>query len=321
MRVLVTGGAGFIGSNLVDRLLAEGHEVAVVDDLSSGDRENLAEAAGHAGFALHEMSVTDPELAGVVERFRPEVICHLAAQISVRRSVAEPVHDARVNVEGTVNLLEAARRAGTRKVVFASSVAVYGRPKVLPVPDGADTDPRSPYAAAKLSGEMYLATFSALYGLEYTTLVLSNVYGPRQSPEGEAGVVAIFTDALLSGKPTVVYGDGTQTRDYIYVDDVVDGFVRACGDRGNGRRFNLGTGVQTTDRELHSLVAAAAGAPDEPGYAPPRLGDLPAMAVDPAPAYEGLGWQPRTELAVGLKATVEWARRRRGETGGTSGAA
>jgi UDP-glucose 4-epimerase len=316
MRVLVTGGAGFIGSNLVDRLLADGHEVAVVDDLSSGDRRNLAAAAGHA--ELHEMSVVDPALTGVVERWRPEVVCHLAAQISVRKSVADPMHDAKVNVEGTVNVLEAARRAGTRKVVFASSVAVYGRPEVIPVPAGAATDPRSPYAASKLSGETYLATYQALYGLEYTTLVLSNVYGPRQSPEGEAGVVAIFTDALLAGRPTVVYGDGRQTRDYIFVEDVVDGFVRACGERGNGQRFNLGTGVQTTDRELHSMVAAAAGAPDEPGYAPPRLGDLPAMAVDPAPAMEGLGWQPRTELAVGLKATVEWARRRRQESGETS---
>jgi UDP-glucose 4-epimerase len=238
-------------------------------------------------------------------------VCHLAAQISVRRSVADPVHDARVNVEGTVNVLEAARLSGARKVVFASSVAVYGRPASIPVPGDAATDPRSPYAASKLSGETYLSTFSALYGLEYTTLVLSNVYGPRQSPEGEAGVVSIFTDALLTGTPTVVYGDGSQTRDYVFVDDVVDGFARACGPDGDRRRFNLGTGAQTTDRELHALVAAAAGAPDEPTLAPPRLGDLPAMAVDPAPAREGLGWHPRTDLPTGLKATVEWARRSR----------
>ncbi len=317
MRVLVTGGAGFIGSNLVDRLLADGHEVAVVHDKSSGGQENLAAVAAHDAFSLYEMGVAEPALAGVAEAWRPEVVCHLAAQISVRRSVAEPAHDARVNVEGTINVLEAARRAGVRKVVFASSVAVYGRPEVIPVPYGAATDPRSPYAASKLSGELYLSTYSALYGLEYTTLVLSNVYGPRQSPEGEAGVVSIFTDALLAGKPTVVYGDGGQTRDYIFVEDVVDAFARACGPRGNRERFNLGTGVQTTDRELHRLVAAAADAPDEPEFAPPRLGDLPAMAVDPAPALEGLGWQPRTELAVGLKATVEWARRRR-EAPGTA---
>jgi UDP-glucose 4-epimerase len=171
MRVLVTGGAGFIGSNLVDRLLADGHEVAVVDDMSSGDQGNLAAAAGHSGFSLYEMGVAEPALAGVAEAWRPEVVCHLAAQISVRKSVAEPALDARINVEGTINVLEAARRAGARKVVYASSVAVYGRPKQIPVPHGAATDPRSPYAASKLSGELYLATYNALYGLEYTTPV------------------------------------------------------------------------------------------------------------------------------------------------------
>ncbi|MFG1959083.1 NAD-dependent epimerase/dehydratase family protein [Nonomuraea sp. NPDC049028] len=310
MRVLVTGGAGFIGSNLVDRLLADGHDVAVVDDFSSGCRDNLADAATHDHFRLHEVDVRDPALIELAAELRPEVICHLAAQISVRKSVTDPVHDASVNVQGTASVLTAAQEASTRKVVFASSVAVYGRPATIPVPGDAATDPRSPYAASKLSGETYLATFKALYGIEYTTLVLSNVYGPRQSPEGEAGVVAIFTDGLLGGTPTVLYGDGTQTRDYIYVEDVVDGFVRACGAEGNGRRFNLGTGIQTTDRRLHALIADAADAQDKPGFAPPRVGDLPAMAVDPVPAYEGLGWQPRTDLATGLKNTVAWAARR-----------
>ncbi|GII58897.1 putative UDP-glucose 4-epimerase GalE1 [Planotetraspora thailandica] len=302
MRVLVTGGAGFIGSTLVDRLVTGGHEVAVVDDLSSGGNRN-PEAA------LHVLDVRDPGVGALAERWRPEVICHLAAQISVRKSVADPVRDAQVNVEGTANVLEAARRSGARKVVFASSVATYGRPAVIPVPGDAATDPRSPYAASKLSGEVYLAAYRGLYGLEYTTLVLSNVYGPRQSPDGEAGVVAIFTDALLAGRRTVLYGDGSQTRDYVYVDDVVDAFARACGERGDGRRFNIGTGVQTTDRRLHSLVAAAAGVPDEPAFEPPRLGDLPAMAVDPAPALEGLGWRPAHDLPSGLKATIEWAAR------------
>lgn len=311
MRVLVTGGAGFIGSNLVDRLLAEGHEVAVVDDLSSGGRDNLAQAAGTGRLRLHELDIRDPALVALAAELRPEVVCHLAAQISVRKSVADPVLDASLNVTGTAAVLTAAREGGARKVVFASSVAVYGRPQTIPVPAGAPTDPRSPYAASKLSGETYLAAFRGLYGMEYTTLVLANVYGPRQSPEGEAGVVSIFTDALLGGTPTVVYGDGTQTRDYVYVDDVVEGFVRACGSAGDGRRFNLGTGIQTTDRRLHSLIADAAGAPDKPGFAPPRPGDLPAMAVDPVPAYEGLGWEPRVDLSTGVKNTVEWARSRR----------
>ncbi|MER7504022.1 NAD-dependent epimerase/dehydratase family protein [Nonomuraea pusilla] len=310
MRVLVTGGAGFIGSNLVDRLLVEGHEVVAVDDLSSGSRDNLVEAARNDRFRLHELDIRDPALIGLVAELRPEVVCHLAAQISVRKSVADPVHDARLNVEGTASVLAAAHAGNTRKVVFASSVAVYGRPATIPVPGDAPTDPRSPYAASKLSAETYLATFRALYGIEYTTLVLANVYGPRQSPEGEAGVVSIFTDALLRGTPTVVYGDGTQTRDYVHVDDVVDGFVRACGSEGNGRRFNLGTGIQTTDRRLHTIIADAAGAADKPGFAQPRLGDLPAMAVDPVPAFEGLGWEPRTDLPTGVKQTVEWARSR-----------
>ncbi|YCK34621.1 NAD-dependent epimerase/dehydratase family protein [Actinomadura sp. ATCC 39365] len=310
MRVLVTGGAGFIGSNLVDRLLADGHEVVAVDDLSSGSRDNLVNAAESDRFSLHVLDVRDPAIIGLAAELRPEVICHLAAQISVRKSVADPVHDARLNVEGTASVLTAAKEGTTRKVVFASSVAVYGRPATIPVPGDAPTDPRSPYAASKLSAETYLATFRALYGLEYTTLVLSNVYGPRQSPDGEAGVVSIFTDALLNGTPTVLYGDGTQTRDYVYVDDVVDGFVRACGSEGNGRRFNLGTGIQTTDRRLHSLIADAAGAHDKPGFAPPRVGDLPAMAVDPVPAHEGLRWEPRTDLPTGVKSTVAWARSR-----------
>ncbi|MGI5273720.1 NAD-dependent epimerase/dehydratase family protein [Nonomuraea sp. CA-218870] len=310
MRVLVTGGAGFIGSNLVDRLLAEGHEVAVVDDLSSGDRDNLAEATGTGRLRLHEVDVRDPALVALAAELRPEVVCHLAAQVSVRRSVADPVADASLNVTGTAAVLAAAREGGARKVVFASSVAVYGRPQTIPVPGDAPTDPRSPYAASKLSGETYLSAFRGLYGMEYTTLVLANVYGPRQSPDGEAGVVSIFTDALLAGTPTVVYGDGTQTRDYVYVDDVVEGFVRACGSDGDGRRFNLGTGIQTTDRRLHTLIADAVGAPDKPGFAPPRPGDLPAMAVDPVPAYEGLGWEPRIDLPAGIKLTVEWARSR-----------
>ncbi len=201
MRLLVTGGAGFIGSHLVDRMLADGHEVVAVDDLSSGSRENLAGALQSDRFTLHELDIRDPALIRLTAELRPEVVFHLAAQISVRRSVADPVHDARINVEGTAATLVAAREGSARKVVFASSVATYGRPTTIPVPGDAATDPRSPYAASKLSAETYLATFRALHGIEYTTLVLSNVYGPRQSPEGEAGVVSIFTDAPARRHP------------------------------------------------------------------------------------------------------------------------
>lgn len=303
MRVLVTGAAGFIGSHLVDRLVADGHEVVGVDNMSTG--HNVPESA-----ELRRLDVADPALVTLAEQVRPDVICHLAAQVSVRASVADPAHDARVNVLGTVNALEAARVARARKVVFTSSCAVYGLPDVLPVPVDAALRPRSPYAASKVTGETYAEMYKALHGVEYTTLTLANVYGPRQSPEGEAGVISIFSDALLTGKPTQVYGDGKNTRDYVYVLDVVDAFAKACGDRGNGRRFNVGTGVQTSDRDLHTLVAAAAGAQDEPVFAPPRLGDLPAMAVDPGPARDGLGWEPRTGLPEGLAATIAWARSR-----------
>ncbi|GAA2602002.1 NAD-dependent epimerase/dehydratase family protein [Actinomadura fulvescens] len=303
MLVLVTGAAGFIGSHLVDRLLADGHEVVGLDDLSTGGNTR-------ADFELWRLDVADPALAERVAALRPEVVFHLAAQVSVRLSVADPLRDARTNVVGTANVFEAARAAGSRKVVFTSSCAVYGVPDVLPVPPDAQLRPASPYAASKVSGEIYARTYKALHGLDYTTLTLANVYGPRQTPEGEAGVISIFTDALLTGRPTQVFGDGKQTRDYVYVGDVVDAFVRSAGERGGGERFNVGTGVQTTDRELHTLVAEAAGAPDEPAFAPPRLGDLPAMSVDPRPTRAVLGWTPAVGLREGLAATVAWARTR-----------
>lgn len=300
---LVTGAAGFIGSHLVDRLLADGHEVIGVDDLSSGT--NI-----RPGVEMWEMDVADPALAEKVAVRRPEVICHLAAQVSVRVSVSDPLGDARTNVVGTANVLEAARAAGGRKVVVTSSCAVYGVPDALPVPADAELRPASPYAASKVAGEVYAGMYKQLHGIDFTTLTLANVYGPRQTPEGEAGVVSIFTDALLAGRPTKVYGDGTQTRDYVYVLDVVDAFARAAGEAGGGGRFNVGTGLQTTDRDLHTLVALAAGAPDDPEFAPPRLGDLPAMSVDPAATREALGWEPTTALAEGIAETVAWARER-----------
>lgn len=303
MLVLVTGAAGFIGSHLVDRLLADGHEVIGVDDMSSGSswREDID---------FHRLDVADPALAGLAAQRRPEVVCHLAAQVSVRVSVEDPRRDAMSNALGTVNVFEAARAAGARKVVNISSCAVYGAPDKLPVPPDAELRPASPYAASKACGEIYAEMYGTLHGVDFTTLRPANVYGPRQSPEGEAGVVSIFTDALLHGSPTRIYGDGGNTRDYVYVLDVVDALALACGERGGGLRLNVGTGRQTTDTELHTLVARQIGVPDSPLYVEPRVGDLRAMAVDPGPTREALGWTPRTELADGLAATVEWARTR-----------
>ena len=309
MRALVTGAAGFIGSTLVDRLLADGHTVVGIDDLSRGRIANLEAARAFDRFEFVQADVVDADLIGLLAQITPEVVYHLAAQIDVRRSVADPEFDATVNVVGTVRLAEAARRAGVRKVVHTSSGgSVYGVPSDYPTGETAPTDPASPYAASKVAGEIYLNTFRHLYGMDCSHVAPSNVYGPRQDPHGEAGVVAIFINALLAGEPTTVFGEGGNTRDYVYVGDVVDAFVRASGTAGAGQRFNIGTGVETSDRALHTAVAAAVGAPDEPRFAPPRLGDLARSCLDVRKAEMVLGWRPRVRLDEGLRQTVEHFR-------------
>lgn len=310
-RALVTGGAGFIGSTLVDRLLAEGHAVTVVDDLSHGKLANLEDArtVGADRFEFVEADVLAVDWDELLERVRPEVVFHLAAQIDVRESVADPVHDAELNIVGTIRIADAARRHGVRKIVFTSSGgSIYGTPDTFPVGEDQEVRPLSPYAASKSAAEQYLNMFRRLHGLDCSHIAPANVYGPRQDPHGEAGVVAIFAQRLLAGEGTRVFGDGGNTRDYVFVGDVVDAFVRAAGTAGSGMRFNIGTGVETSDRQLHSLVAEAAGAADDPEHAPARQGDVPRSALDPSLAREVLGWEPQVGIAEGVRRTVDYFR-------------
>jgi UDP-glucose 4-epimerase len=309
VRALVTGAAGFIGSTLVDRLLSDGHTVAGLDNFASGRATNIEHLAEDPQFVFLEADIVTADLSSMLDEHRPEVVFHLAAQIDVRHSVADPQFDASVNVIGTVRLAEAARLAGVRKIIHTSSGgSIYGTPPSYPTSEQVPTDPASPYAAGKVAGEIYLNTFRHLYGLECSHIAPANVYGPRQDPHGEAGVVAIFAQALLSGKPTKVFGDGSNTRDYVYVDDVVDAFINAAGSVGGGQRFNVGTGVETSDRELHSAVATAVGAPDDPEYQPPRLGDLKRSCLDIGLAERVLGWRPQVALDEGVRRTVEYFR-------------
>ena len=308
---LVTGGAGFIGSTLVDRLLAEGHTVDVVDNLSNGSLANLAEArsAGSGRFQFHQVDVRSPDLIGLMERRKPEVVYHLAAQVDVRVSVADPVLDAETNVVGSLRVMEGARAAGASKVVFASSGGtIYGGVDELPIKESAPQRPLSPYGVAKKAVGDYLFAYRELHGLEYTALALSNVFGPRQDPHGEAGVVAIFAGRFLAGEPCVIYGDGKQTRDFVFVDDVVDAFSRA-GERGSGLLCNIGTGQETSVNELYWAMAKNAGVSQPPIYAPARSGELQRNCLDATRASIHLGWKPWTTLEQGTAAVLDWFQR------------
>ena len=313
MRAVVTGGAGFIGSTLVDRLLAEGHFVTVIDNLATGRLSNLegARASGDR-FSMVELDVRSAEVVETVAEAAPEVVFHLAAQADVRVSVERPVFDAEVNVIGGLNVIEAARAAGARKVVVASSGGtIYGdpAPEDLPVDEQHSQHPISPYGVAKKVIDDYLYAFRFLHGLNYTSLALANVYGPRQDPHGEAGVVAIFAGRLLSGEGCRIFGDGEQTRDFVYVNDVVDAFVRAA-DRGDGVLCNIGTGVETSVNHLYRAMADAAGVDALASYEPARAGELARSALNPGFAEKQLGWTPQTSLVDGSRATLEWFRNR-----------
>jgi UDP-glucose 4-epimerase len=301
VRALVTGGAGFIGSTLVDALLAAGAQVSVIDDLSRGRRDQVP-----AGADFHQLDVVDDRLNALVASINPEIVFHEAAQIDVRRSVAEPVLDTRINVLGTVNVLEACARAGVRRAIFASSGgALYGDTSVLPTPESHPCEPASAYGAAKLAGETYGRVFDKVHGLEFIALRYANVYGPRQDPHGEAGVVAIFVEGLLAGKEVTINGDGAQTRDYVFVDDVVDANLRAAESASLGA-FNIGTGRQCDVNELYTHIAAAAGTERPPRHGPAMPGEQRTSCLDVARAAELLGWHPRVGLEEGISRTVGW---------------
>ena len=306
MPSLVTGGAGFIGSHLVDALVERGEEVVILDDLSTGRRENLTTALEH-GAELVEGDVTDPAtVSELIESRRPGAIFQLAAQIDVRVSVSDPVFDLGVNVGGTINLLEAARRAEVGRFVLASTGgAIYGEgsDRDLPLDETAECLPDAPYGQSKYAAEGYLSLYERLYGLSTAALRLGNVYGPRQDPLGEAGVVAIFCGALLEGRTPKVFGDGNQTRDYVYVADIVEAML-AAGDSSVVGTFNIGTGVETSVLELGGMIADACDRPFEPEMAPPRPGEVQRIAIASSLATEELGWTAGTALPDGLVQTA-----------------
>lgn len=305
MKLLVTGGAGFIGSHLVDMLVSAGHLVSVVDDLSTGRLENVNPAV-----SFYRLGVESAGLEEVVASERPDAVLHQAAQVDVQRSLKEPLADARVNVLGVINLLEACRRCGVEKVVYASSAAVYGSPAYLPVDEEHPAKPQSPYGASKLAAESYLRVYSEVYGIKYTVLRYANVYGPRQDATGEGGVVAVFVDRLLRGEAPQIFGDGEQTRDFVYVKDAAAANLAALSG-GDGMTLNVSTGTRLPVNCLFKIIKKITGSPLEPVYCPPRPGDIAHSCLANEKARQVLGWRALYSLEEGIRETVEYYRKRK----------
>lgn len=310
-KILVTGGAGFIGSHVVDAYLAQGHEVVVLDNLSSGKRENI-----HPDAEFFELDVRDPGAAALIRERRFDVLNLHAAQMDVRVSVEDPLLDAEINVQGLLNLLQAARDAEVRRVVFISSGGVvYGEPELRPTPESAPKQPESPYGVSKLTGEHYLYYYHRIHQLEYAALRYSNVYGPRQDPHGEAGVVAIFSNRLLDRRNLTIFGDGEQTRDYVSVHDVVEANLLLTDspfERANGlddHAFNVGTGIETSVNRLAAILMESSGEPVEIEYAEARPGELRHSSLDTR-KLQALGWSARTPIEEGLAQTFDWIAQR-----------
>ena len=318
MRVLVTGGAGFIGSALVDQLVKRGDQVLVIDNFSAGSEKNLEEAknASAKKLVIENCDIRNPETTKLITDYGPSVIFHLAAQVDVRASVEDPLNDLETNLVGLIRVLEGGRKAKTMKIVLASSGGtIYGEPdaRQLPLNEDSPWNPLSPYGVSKLAGGLYVNAYSSLYGLRGTTLALANVYGPRQDPHGEAGVVAIFAGKLLNRELCTIYGTGMQTRDFVFVDDVASAFVASI-ESGDGKLLNIGTGTETSIQYLYEEMALASGIESAPEKGAERSGEIERSALDPSLAEEILGWSPQTSLRDGIHSTLEWFKSKKEET-------
>jgi UDP-glucose 4-epimerase len=302
MKILVTGGAGFIGSHLVDALIQRGHQVVVVDNLSTGRLENINGAA-----IFYQVDIGSPELERIFEKERPEIVDHQAAQTVIQRSMEDPVFDAKQNILGSLNLVLQCLRFGVKKIVYASSAGIYGEPKYLPVDESHPVTPISYYGISKHTVEHYLSLSHPQNSLSYAVLRYSNVYGPRQSPKGEAGVVAIFARQMLQGERPTIFGKGDKTRDYVYVADVVTANLLAMEKSISGV-FNIGTGAETSDQEMFDLLAELAGYKGNPHYAPVRKGEIYRICLDSSKAQKEIGWQPQFALREGLAETANYYR-------------
>ena len=301
MKVLVTGGAGFIGSNLVDALVKRKNKVLVVDNLSTGKKENLNKKA-----KFYKLDICSKKILEIFKKEKPEIVCHLAAQINVRKSVEDPLFDAKVNILGSLNLLEASKKTNVKKFIFASTGgALYGETKIIPTPEDHPIWPESPYGICKMTIERYLNYYWRLFKIPFVSLRLGNVYGPRQSPEGEAGVVAIFTQKMLKNEDIFVFGDGKQTRDFIFVEDVVDAFLKSIKKKVSGF-FNIGTEKETSVNQIYSFLKKLTKTKSKKIKLPKKKGDLRRSCLKIKKAKEKLNWEPKTPLLEGLKKTVEW---------------
>jgi UDP-glucose 4-epimerase len=294
--ILVTGGAGFIGSHLVDVLIERGHQVIIVDNLSTGKKENINKKA-----KFYKIDICSPKIGEIFKKEKPEIVFHLAAQINVRKSIENPLKDAKTNILGSLNVLENCKKYKIKKIIFASSAGVYGEAKILPTSEDYPVNPDSPYRIAKLTVENYLKFYKKNFGLKFISLRFSNVYGPRQDSKGEAGVVAIFIEKLLRGEKPTIFGNGNQTRDFIFVEDAVSACLKAMEYKGEKEIFNIGTGIETSINELYEIISKLLRTKIKPKYAPEKPGDLKRSCLDISLAKRELKWRPKFDLEKGLR--------------------